>query len=277
MIVGTRLAFFDILRALGAWRWLSVPPIFFVAGWLGADIAEYDFTTQDYRDANLWDGPLTMMTDNSAIVFAFVFGFVIVTGDLYVRDRSSGAAAMTLLRSRSRTVWWMAKVCAFGPLALVFSVLAFLSSLVASAIQLPVSLHWSSASMIPWKDQSALYPGSGAMPPAIFLLMVALYTAAVLWSVGAVVLGISALYPRPLTPLVIGLVWSLAGTPLVAPLYFREGAGTLDPVYHLSYVIHFGNERGFEAMPWIVSVAVVSMTLGLVLVLGSWRLRWADV
>lgn len=272
-----RLALFDALRALGAWRWLAVPPVFFVAGWLGADNATYDYAAQRPRDANLWDGPLTMMTDNSAVVFAFVLGFVIVTGDLYVRDRSSGTAAMTLLRSRSRTGWWAAKIISLGPLALVFSLLAFLSALAASAVRLPVSLRWSPASQIPWNSESAIYPSFAASPAPLFLLLVALYTASVLWGIGTLVLCVSALYPRLITPLAAGLLWALAGTPLVAPLYFRKGVGTLDPAYHVSYVIHFGNDRGFAATPWSVSFAVIAATLVVVSVFGAWWLRRVDL
>lgn len=277
MTAALRLTLFDALRALGAWRWLAVPPVFFVAGWLGADNAEYDYVEQEARQANLWDGPLTMMTDNSAVVFAFVLGFVIVTGDLYVRDRSSGVAAMTLLRTHSRGLWWAAKVLALGPLALVFSFAAFLSALAAGAVRLPLSLGWSPASRIPWGSESAIYPSPEALPAPLFFLLVALYTAPVLWVVGAVVLCASTLYPRLITPLAAGLAWALAGTPLVAPLYFRDGVGTLDPAYHLSYVIHFGNDRGFVATPWFVSFSVVTATLCAAFLVGAWWLRRVDL
>lgn len=272
-----RLTLYDAMHALGAWRWLAVPPAFFVAGWLGANNAEYDYSTQSLRDVNFWDGPLTMMTDPSAIIFAFVLGFALVTGDLYVRDRSSGAAAMTLLRSHSRAVWWFAKVCALGPLALAFSLFAFSSALVASAVQLPLSLNWSRASQVPWGDTSAMYPSFNALPVPLFLLLVVFYTALVLWSIGAVVLGVSVLYPRMITPLAAGLAWAFAGTPLIAPIVFREGLGTLDPAYNLSYVVHFGTDRGLTATPWFVSFLVVGGTLALVLVAGSLWLRRVDL
>ena len=277
MITGAlRLAAFDVLRALGSWRWFLVPPVFFVAGWLGADNAAYNYATQTPRHANFWDASLTMMTDPSAIVFAFVLGFVIVAGDLYVRDRSSGTAAMTLLRSPSRAIWWAAKILALGPLALVFSILAFLSALAAGAVRLPVSWRWSPASRIPWDSGDAIYPSFGDLPAPLFLLLVALYTALVLWAVGAVVVAISALYPRLVTPLSVGLAWALVGTPLVAPLVFRRGVGILDPEYQLTYVVHFGS-RGFAATPWPVSFVVIVAALVLALAVGVWRLRQADM
>lgn len=273
-----RLTLYDTLRALGAWRWLAVPPVFFVAGWLGANNAEYDYATQRLREANMWDGPLTMMTDPSTVIFAFVLGFVLVTGDLYVRDLSSGAAAMTLLRSCSRTGWWAAKLCAVAPLALIFSLLAFSSALAASAVQLPLSLNWSPASRISWNSSdSAMYPNYETLPPLAFFLLTMLYTALVLWSIGAVVLGVSTLHPRMVTPLIAGFVWAMVGSPLIAPLAFREGLGTLDPAYNLSYVVHFGTDRGLTATPWFVSFLVVGGTLTLVLVAGSLWFRRVDL
>lgn len=272
-----RLVAFNALQAVGSWRWLVVPPVFFVAGWLGAEDASYDYTTQTLRHANFWDAPLTMMTDPSAIAFAFVLGFVLVNGDLYVRDRSSGAAAMTLLRSRSRAGWWVAKVCALGPLALLFSVLAFFSALLAGAFRLPLSLQWSPASRIPWGNEGAIHPGFGTLPAPLFLLLVVLYTAVVLWAIGAVVVVVSTLYPHLITPLAAGLAWAFAGTPLVAPLVFRRGVGTLDPEYQLTYVIHFGNYRGVSATPWSVSFVVIAVTLALVLAIGAWQLRRVDL
>lgn len=272
-----RLTLYDTLRALGSLRWLAVPPVFFVAGWLAAGVAEYDYTTQRFRHANFWDAPLKMMTDPNTVAFAFVLGFVLVTGDLYVRDCSSGAAAMTLLRSRSRPGWWAAKVLALAPLALVYSILAFISALAAGAANLPVSSQWSQAALVSWNSSSALYPGGGTLPPPVFLLLVALYTALALWAVGAVVLAISTLYPQLITPLVAGLLWALAGTPLVASLVLREGVGRLDPMYQITYVIHFSNSRSFVATPWVVSFTVIGVTLLLALLAGSWMLRRADL
>lgn len=274
-----RVALFDAFHALGTWRWLAVPPVFVVGGWLGADHARFVMEVLPFTPGkpNFWYGALILPTNKYALIFPFVLGFALVTGDLYVRDRSSGAATMTLLRSRSRGVWWAAKVCALGPLALVFSLFAFFSALVASAVQLPISLAWSPASRISWNNESAMYPSYETLPAPVFYLLVVLYTAFVLWSIGAVVLGVSAFYPQMLTPLAAGLVWALAGTPLIAPIVFREGLGTLDPAYNLSYVVHFGTDRGLTATPWFVSFLVVYGTLALVLVAGSLWLRRVDL
>lgn len=270
-----RHAFFDTVRALGTRRWLAVPVVMFLAGIVALDRIEFDYRAQRPRDVNVWDAPLAMMADPALVVFVLILGFVFVTGDLYVRDRASGTAAMTLLRSNSRAGWWSAKVISLGALALVYSVVAFLCILAVSAINLPFSLGASPAAQVPWGSEDALYPRFEAMPVPLFLLLVVLYTALALWAVGTVVLGISLLLPHPIVPLAAGLLWVMTAW-LLWPLGGRQGIGTLDPIYQVTYVFHFGNEI-LDALPWTTSFAVVAGTLILVLTLGAWRLRETDM
>jgi hypothetical protein len=77
--------------------------------------------------------------------------------------------------------------------------------------------------------------------------------------------------------LAAALAWALAGTGLVSSLASREGPGRLDPAYHLSYVIHFGNDRGFAGTPWSASLAVVLVAIALALLVGAWSLRRTDI
>lgn len=276
MAQGLRLLPVEVARAAGSWRWLAVPPVFFGAGWLGSENAAFNYAAQQPRQANLWDAPLIMMTNNSVLIFACTLGFVLVVGDLYVRDRSSGAAAMTLVRTRSRASWWAAKVGALGPAALAFSALAFLSALAAGAIRLPLAGGWSPAARIPWGNPAAIYPSFGYLPPPVFLLLVVAYTALALWAIGAVVLAVSTFYPHMVTPLAAGLAWTITGSSLVAPLYLRTGAGTLDPQFRLNYAIHFATDGGSMAMPWLISLAVGGASLLVATLGGVWRLRRTD-
>ncbi len=271
-----RLVVFDVLRALGTWRWLAVPPALFTAGYVGADQAQYDPDITTPLVLNVWDGPLSMMADSAIVVFAFGLGFAFVTGDLYVRDLSSGTAAMTLVRSRSRTGWWVAKLCALGVLAFVYSVVGFCSALAASALLLPLSLETSPVASTTWGDPESLYPRFEGLPMPLFFIAVVLYTALSLWAVGAVILAISVVYPRFVVPLTAVVLWVIVGSPLVSPLYQREGIGTLDPLYHISYVVHFGTST-LDAMPWSTSFAIIAGTLALVMILGAWRLRQVDM
>lgn len=267
---------FDVLCSLGSRRWLAVPPILFLAGWLAVDYVQYDFQSQRARITNVWDGPLSTMADASLVVFVFVLGFALVTGDLYVRSLSSGRAAMTLVRARTRDSWWAAKVGALGVLALVYSAVSFCSILTASAFRLPLSLEPSKASEAPWNSPESLYPRFVELPIPLFFIVVVLYTALALWAVGAIILWISVLYPRPVVPATAGLLWVILGSPLIAPLYQREGVGTLDPMYHVSYVIHFTTSSN-QATPWVSSLILIAATLSLVLCAGAWKLRRTDM
>lgn len=271
-----RLALFDALRGVGNLRWIVVPVLLFCVGWVELDYVEYDYFAQRPREANVWDGPLSMMAAGNIVIFVFVLGFTLVVGDLYVRDLSTGTAPMTLLRSRSRTLWWTAKLAALGALALVYSAVGFIAALAASATRLPLSLQWSPASSVPWSSQSALYPGAETLAPPLFTLLVILYTGLALWAVGAVVLLVSLLYPRMIAPLGFGFAWIVGLSWLVAPISARQGPLTLDPVFQVSYAVHFSGP-GFDAVPWSVSFAVIGGSLALSLLLGAWQLRRADL
>lgn len=103
-----------------------------------------------------------------------------------------------------------------------------------------------------------------------------LYTAFVLWAVGAVIIAVSTLYPRLVTTLLMGLLWSLTATRLA----YREGVGKQNPAYQLSYVIHFSSSQHFVGTPWSVSFVVVSVVLLFALFAlfaGAWRLRRVDL
>lgn len=273
-----RLAYFDIFRAIGTWRWLVVPPVFVLGGWSGADHAQFVTRVLNHSPgtSNFWDGALILPTSKYALVLGFVLGFVLVTGDLYVRDRQEGTASLTLLRSRSRTGWWGSKVLSLAPLALIYSTLAYLSALAGSALLLPVALGTSRAAEIPWSGGSGLYPRFEWMPISLFFLFVVLYTALALWALGSVVLAVSALYPRLIVPLVAGLAWVYVGVQLREPLSYGQGL-SLNPVYHAAYVVNFSGSGRPVFIPWLYSVSVLGGTLFLAFVVGALWIRRIDV
>lgn len=271
-----RLAIFDALRGLGQIRWLFIPLVFFAVGWVQIDYVEFDFASQRARDVNLWDGPLSSATYASVVVFAFTLGFLLVSGDLLVKDLSSGAASMTLVRSHSRSGWWIAKLLALFPLALTYSSIAFLTMLAAGAARLPLALGPSPAARVPWGQGDALYPRFEVLPMPMFFVLVVLYTSFALWAVGAVGLLVSTFLPRTLPALAFSFVWIVGLGWLLMPLYQREVVGTLDPAYRVSYAIHFGGQ-GEEAASWAVSAAIVLTTIALATLLGSWVLRRTDL
>lgn len=87
------------------------------------------------------------------------------------------------------------------------------------------------------------------------------------------IIAVSTLYPRLVTPLLMGLLWSLTATRLA----YREGVGELDLAYQLAFVIHFSSSQHFVGTPWSVSFVVVSVVLLFALFAGAWRLRRVDL
>ncbi len=257
---------------------MVVLPVFVIGGWSGADHTQ--FVTRVLKHSpgtsNFWDGALVLPTNKYALIFGFVLGFVLVTGDLYVRDLQEGTASLTLLRSRSRMDWWASKVLSIAPLALLYSALAYLSALAGSALLLPVALRTSRAAEIPWSGGSGLYPRLEWMPIPLFFLTVVLYTAFALWALGSVVLAVSALYPRLVVPLVAGLAWVYIGAQLREPITFGKGH-LLNPVYHATYVTTFDARGEFSAEPWIWACAVLGGTLFISFAVGALWVRRIDV
>jgi hypothetical protein len=271
-----RLAFFDALRGLGNVRWLVVPPLLLLAAFFQADWVGFDYATGRAREVNLWDLPFSMVSSSAVGVFLFSLGFVLVSGDLFVRDYASGTAAMTLLRSRDRFGWWTAKILSLSVLALSYSIIAFASILAVGAALFPWKLDPSPAAQIPWGDPNALYPRFEALPMPAFFLLVVTYTSLALWAVGAVVLLVSTLHPHTLVPLAFGFGWVVILSWVIAPVYQREGLGALDPMYQVSYAVHFGTPV-FGGVSWLTSFAVVFGSLALALLVGAWKLRRTDM
>ncbi|WP_139219479.1 hypothetical protein [Actinopolyspora alba] len=244
-------------------------PAWFAAVYLSLGYVRYDYDGGGLRPVNVWDAVPGLFTNTILVLFVFVLGFVFLTGDLYVRDRTLGVASMTVLRAPSRGHWWSAKLCALGVLSVVYSTLVFVAMLLLGGLQ----LGWS-ATASPTALRSELYPRWTELPMPVFVLVVMLYAALALWAVGAVVMLISTLMPHPLTPAVAGLLWVLLGG-VLAPLASRTGWTRLDPLYQMFYNIHFGPDH--FTLGWTTSFMVILTTLLATAVLGSWRLRYAEL
>jgi ABC-type transport system involved in multi-copper enzyme maturation permease subunit len=257
-----------------------VPPVFLLGGWLGADHAKFvsEVLVSRHREPNFWDGALILPTNKYALAFAFILGFVLIVGDLYVRDVSNGTAPMTLYRSCSRDHWWIGKIGSLALPALLYSNLAYVFALVGSALVLPVSIGPSRAANVPWGVEVSLYPRFEWMPMPVFFLFVILYTAFALWAVGAIVLAASAFYPRMVTPIMAGLAWTGVASRIEEPFYFRnDPTMTLNPVYHVTYVTLFPVGGGFAVTPWLWANAVLGGAVFFAVLAGALWLRRTDL
>lgn len=266
---------FDIVSGLASWRWLAVPPVFGLACW--SQISE-DLAGSDGRRGaamNVWDGPLSMLLDTTVITFVLALGFLVIVGDRYLQDRSRGTVALTVIRARSRTAWWLARLTSIGVLALVFSAIGLTSALVVSAIRLPLELEPSASAQLAWGMPDALYPRFSGLPMPVFFAFVTVYTGIALWSLGALVLAASVLRPQLYVPAGITIVWVLLEA-LALPSLASRGGGSADPFFHLAFAAHFAS-GGAPPASWAWSAVVICAAVACAGVVGAMKLRRSDI
>jgi len=268
-----RIVRYDALCGLASWRWLAVPAVFALACWneVSSLLAQ-----KGRAPVNAWDGPLSMLQDQPLVIFVLGLGFLVVAGDRYSQDRSRGTVALTIIRTRSRTAWWLGRVASAGVLALAFSALGLGSALLTSAIRLPLELGPSVAAQVPSDMKGALYPSFDGLPMPVFFGFVVLYTALALWPLGALILAASVLRPAPYVPIGIAMLWVLLEAVALPSLALR-GGGSADPFYHLFFAIHFQTPSGADPASWPWSALVISAALGLAGAVGALTLRRSDV
>jgi hypothetical protein len=267
---------FDVVSGLASWRWLAVPPVFGLACW--NQISD-DLVTGSggHRAAamNFWDGPLSMLLDTNVVTFVLALGFLLIVGDRYLQDRSRGTVALTVIRTRSRTAWWLARLTSIGVLALAFSAVGLTSALVVSAIRLPLELDPSASAQLAWGTPGALYPRFSALPMPVFFGVVCLYTGVALWAPAALVLAASVLRPQLYVPAGIAILWVLLEA-LALPSLASRGGGSADPFYHLSFAAHFAS-GGPPPASWGWSAVVISAAIACAGAAGLVKLRRSDI
>jgi len=267
-----RLVRYDTLTGLSGWRWAAVPVVFVLAGW-----NEISWLQANVRaPLNLWDGPLSMLLNGTVVIWVLALGFMLLVGDRYSQDRSRGTVALTLIRTRSRTSWWLARVTSIGILALAFSALGLSAALVVSAVRLPLELDPSAAAQGAWQAREAPYPRFEGLPMPAFFGFVVLYTAVALWPLGALVVTASVLSPQLYIPLGAAVLWTLVEAVALPGLILRD-SDSADPFYHLLYAAHFTTPGGREGASWVWSACVISTALACAGAIGALKLRRSDM
>ncbi|NOK62615.1 MAG: hypothetical protein GFH27_549333n103 [Chloroflexi bacterium AL-W] len=215
------------------WRWLFVPPVFLLAGWLYVDDIQFDLLAQFPRAVNIWDIPPAMLVDQLHVAWIFILGFIIVVGDNYIQDREMNTIALVLQRTQSRAKWWLARILALGMLAISFVALAFLFSMIGSAFQVPITLQDSPSAL---NTGEAGMPGPASprwqhIPMPLFVVFVGVYTAFGLWFVASIVVTISLIYPHPYLPIGFILTWLISSF----SISHLAIADQFDVMYFVSY------------------------------------------
>jgi hypothetical protein len=267
---------FDVLRSLGTWRWVLVLPIYGLVGSFYSRQLTFDFSQQYPRSINLWDVPPAVVSNEFLNVWFVAIGFMLLVGDNYLRDRQQHMFALLLTRMPSRTAWWIAKVGTLGVLALCYAGLIFGAILVGSLFSVPFALHDSPASLIRTTGQDGWYVRPMGTPMPLFVLLITLYTAFVLWIIGCVVLASSLVWQRAIAPLTVILVWGVISenlTPRV--LSGVSAAKLLNLSYLVTYAKHFSTIPG-QRIPLLPFAVVSTGALLMTITFGAWRLQRLD-
>lgn len=272
-----RLARHDAVRGLSSRRWLLVPLVFLVAGWISLDAVVYDVTTRSNREVNVWDGPLSFVTSQQLLLFVCLIGFIFVVGDLTLNQLQDGTSSYTALRVPSRFTWWAAKVVAVGLLALVYAAVGVVTVLLVSAIQLPVAWAPSPMAQAPFDGASSLYPLVDNLPMPVLLTAVTVHVAIGLWVCGTVAITASLVWTRSAVPFSVGVLVAVVSWQLWVVGAGWDGIGVALPDAGLNYAVHF--PMYFEGAvtrtprPAWMTIASIATWLVASLIGGAWRLR----
>ena len=233
-----RLLLHHLTHGVVPWRWLLLPLGVAIVALTSRSWVTFDYVHQRPRDSNLWDLLPYLLCERPGLLWAFGLGFSLVAGDSLIRARTSGAAALTLIRGHSRTAWWSTHLGAVGLQALAYATVASASILLVALFSFPFSLEPSATARAEVLEQM-LYPRWSFLSMPVFSLAIAARTALGLWLAGSV-LSLSSLFSsHPLTPLLLAAGWLLLSA---AFFPYHRSAGLLrwlDLSRILSYVEHF--------------------------------------
>jgi len=269
------LIMYDVRHSMAGWRWWILLPVYGALGMLYAGMIRFDYVRQQPRNVNIWDVPPAIVSNPWINVWLVATGFVLLIGDGYVRDRDQNILALTLIRMPSRLIWWSAKLGAVGLLAVYYVTVVFGAILIGSAFSVPIESSDSPQSLIPTTGTDGWYFRLMSVPMPLFVILVGLYTAIALWVVGSIALVSSVLTKHMLVPLVLVITWGISSLLLWARLLRQLPFGELLSLpYFITYAKHFSPH---ERIP-VSLFAVVSLgMLGIILVVGTWRLQKSDV
>lgn len=272
-----RLAYFDVLRSIGTWRWLLVLPIYGLIGVFYGGYLSYDFVNQQARSINLWDVPPAIVSNRFFNVWFVTTGFALLVGDGFLRDYHQHTLALLLSRSPSRATWWIAKVSATGVLALCYTSLMFVAILSGSLFSIPFGLVDSPASLIPTSGYDGWYYRLMGVSMPSFVLLCGLYTAFVLWIIGSVVLTTSLVWRHMIAPIAVILIWGIVSENISPSIV---SAVPFLKLVNLSYLVAYSKHLSTLPDERIAILPFVMVSVGALLAIvavGARRLRRLDV
>jgi hypothetical protein len=264
----------ELARLLGWKRWLAAIAVMAAAGWGISDQLRADAATGRFG-INQWDVVLTALNNVIVMLFIMFPVFIALVGDVAIGDRRGAFASFSLPRVGSRGRWWLSKL---GAILVVASLYFLLAVVVLGVIgTLFTRMGWGLS------DYGATTPGSGstlaqlkyyppppiASVPAIGVLLEAGYAGLAVSLLTVVVLAIAQIWPRPWTPLTLGIGLSLA-------IYGMPATSVLHPGLHLFWSLHsYGSSD--VAVQWWASALYLAIEAAGAFVLGRAVLRRSDI
>lgn len=283
MLLFSRLIFFNILHVFGSWRWLAIVILFGITTAYTASNMSYVRSDATARhNINVWDVAANMVTSGFTLRWVYIFGFLILIGDSFLRERQQGLIALCLNRVSSRYKWWWGKISSIGVLALGYVTIGLLIILVVSSFLVPFSLSESldaqSGQRMPDADWYFLIgdKASGTHWPTPLLVIVGtLYTAMSLWIVGSLILIISILLQNALATMGVTMFWLLLGLLIPPALYKAQPyISFIDIGYFVTFAKH---SYQLYNVSFPVYLFIASVIQGLLVFLGFWKLKRLDL
>lgn len=251
------------------WRWALLIAVFFLSALLVTDILRHTFSEYKVgRPVDVWDLYPALLSHTYSLHFLYAFGFLVLVGDQYHRQRDQGTATLFATRMPSRTTFWLGNVAAVGIMALAFASLSFVISFLIGLILTPPSTLWP---MLPRETLSVLsIPVTIPLP--IYSLLLVLYTAWGLWIGGATILLLSAFFRNTAIVLAGIAAWifvSLGGTWELSSPYMR--------FFCIGYLIN--QNKHFDEWPMSMGSFFTMSTLMLVVItlVGAWRMEREEI
>ncbi len=259
----------SFLGGFSRWRWALVTALFALAAGLVTDTLRHFFTLRKItRPVDVWDLFPALLNHTYVLHFLFAFGFLLLIGDHYHRQRDQGTAALFAIRMPSRNLYWLGNMGAIGIMAALFMGICWLMTLFVGFIMVPPSSLWP---MLPRENLSYLNVPVH-MPAPIYSLLVAAYTAWCLWIGGSAILLVSVFFRN--TGVVLGAIaaWVLASLALSGNIRWRW-----EHFVYIGELIGHHKHRGDRAISLGTFFIGSSIMLVLIAALGSWRMRREEI
>ncbi|NOK59776.1 MAG: hypothetical protein GFH27_549285n300 [Chloroflexi bacterium AL-W] len=274
-----QLTIISTLRSFGTWRWLLVPGVFTIAGFLCADDVSFDYTQQVERSVNTWDVIPVMLSNPFYLAWVFVLGFTLLVGDTLQQERNDGMLALIISRSSSRILWWNSKCISIAILSLCYIIIAVIMSMLGAVLAgIPFELTDSLSSQATWTmiHVQDWYPRIFDVSMPWFVFFISLYTAFTLWIIANIIIVVSFLFQHTFVPFATIAVWMISSFVFSPALEHIPGAQMLDVRYFVTYTKHFDAFFVYTpSLPMFLFIAIVLLMI--VLSFGILRLHYLDI